>query len=352
MKMKKLAAMLLAGACALSVVGCGGGDKAAEKPADNKKQEQSLKGKELVMYVSFHEDTAKELSALFEKQTGCKVKFIRLPTGEAVARLVAEKASPKADVWLGGTVDAHEKMKAEGITTPYKSKVDSKLPDAYRDKDGFWKGTYIETLSIGVNEARFEKEFKSKGVAMPTQLADLLNPAFKGEIIMPDPAKSGTGSTFLSSVLQSMGDEKGWEFVKSLKGQVAQFTPSGFTPAQKAGAGEFLITVNFLSDQTKVSNSGQKLNRSVYKDAGWTLCGVSKLKGAAHDAEANAFIDFMMSKEAGDIMVKTTYGIACNPESKVPEGLKKLSELPLFKAYDFAKAGKTKDADVAKFKGL
>jgi len=337
--------MFLTGAALLGAAGCGGGEKKAE---DNK---QPLKGKELVMYVSFHEDTAKELSALFKKQTGCEVKFIRLPTGEAVARLVAEKASPKADVWLGGTVDAHEKMKAEGITTPYKSQADAKLPAEYRDKDGFWKGTYIETLSIGVNEARYEKEFKGKA-PMPEKLEDLLNPVFKGEIIMPDPAKSGTGSTFLSSVLQSMGDQKGWEFVKALKGQVAQFTPSGFTPAQKAGAGEFLITVNFLSDQTKVSNSGQKLHRTVYNNAGWTLCGISKLKGAAHDAEANAFIDFMMSKEAGDIMVKTTYGIACNPESKVPEGLKKLSELPLFKAYSFQKAGQTKDADVAKFKGL
>ena len=187
---------------------------------------------------------------------------------------------------------------------------------------------------------------------MPEKLEDLLNPAFKGEIIMPDPAKSGTGSTFLTAIVQNMGEEKGLAYLKELKGNVAQLTPSGFTPAQKCGAGEFLITVNFLSDQMNVSNRGQKIHSTVYPDAGWTLCGISKLKGAAHDAEANAFIDYMMSKEAGDIMVKTTNGIACNPQSAAPAGAKPLSELPLYQGYDFAKAGKEKDALTAKFAAL
>ena len=183
-------------------------------------------------------------------------------------------------------------------------------------------------------------------------LQDLLNPEFKGEIIMPDPAKSGTGYTFVSSLVQSMGEEKALAYLKQLKGSVAQLTPSGFTPAQKCGAGEFLITVNFLSDQTLVNNKGQKLHRTVFKDAGWSLCGVSKLKGGAHSAEADAFIDFMLSKEAGDILVKTTNGIACNPKSAVPEGLKPLNELPLFDKYDFAQAGKVKDELLAKFAAL
>lgn len=348
MRFKKIAAAALAGACLLGTLGCGGGGGEKAK-ADDK---APLKGKELVMYVSFHEDTAKELAKQFEEKTGCQVKFIRLPTGEAVARLIAEKDAPKADLWLGGTIDAHEKMKAEGITTPYKSPEEKNLPEKYVDKDGYWKGTYLETLAIGVNEQRFAKEFKDKGIAMPEKLEDLLNPAFKGEIIMPDPAKSGTGSTFLTAIVQNMGEEKGFAYLKALKENVAQLTPSGFTPAQKCGAGEFLITVNFLSDQMNVSNKGQKIHSTVYPDAGWTLCGISKLKGAAHDAEANAFIDYMMSKEAGDIMVRTTNGIACNPQSAAPAGTKPLSGLPLYQGYDFAKAGKEKDALTAKFAAL
>lgn len=78
MKWKALAACTLAG-LALIAAGCGGGDKAAAGGA--KAGGQDLKGKKLVMYVSFHEDTAKELADLFKKQTGADVSFIRLPTG-------------------------------------------------------------------------------------------------------------------------------------------------------------------------------------------------------------------------------------------------------------------------------
>lgn len=346
MKWKALAACTLAG-LALIAAGCGGGDKAAA--GGPKAGGQDLKGKKLVMYVSFHEDTAKELADLFKKQTGADVSFIRLPTGEALARITAEKDAPKADIWLGGTADAHAKAAADGLLEAYKSKNAKMIMPEYQDKDGFWYGTYLEVLAIGYNEKRFNEEFKPKGVATPTTLQDLLKPEFKGEIIMPDPRKSGTGNTFISSVLQNMGEEKGWEYLKALKPQIAQFTPSGFTPGQKAGAGEYLITVNFISDQNLVSAKGQKLVSTIYDQAGWTVCPVGKIKNKANEDVAKAFIDFVLTKEAGDILVKTTNGIACNPEVAPPQGMKPLKELPLFKTYDLVKAGADKQKNCDTF---
>ena len=166
---------------------------------------------------------------------------------------------------------------------------------------------------------------------------------------MPDPRKSGTGNTFISSVLQSMGEEKGWTYLKALKGQVAQFTPSGFTPAQKTGAGEYLICVNFVSDQNLVSAKGQKIHSTIYNNSGWTVCPVGLIKGAADADVAKAFIDFVLTKEAGEIMVKSTHGIACNPDVAPPEGMKPLKELPLFKEYDLIKAGADKQKNCDEF---
>lgn len=342
MNWKAMAACALAG-MALVTAGCGGSsDKAASGSAQN------LKGKKLVMYVSFHEDTAKELADLFKKKTGAEVSFIRLPTGEALARLQAEKDAPKADIWLGGTADAHAKAAAEGLLEAYKSPSAKMILPEYQDKDGYWYGTYLEVMSIGYNEKRFKEEFEPKGVKAPVTLEDLLRPEFKGEIIMPDPRKSGTGNTFISAVLQSMGEEKGWAYLKALKGQVAQFTPSGFTPGQKAGAGEYLIALNFISDQILVSNKGQKLHSTIYNDAGWTVCPVGKIKNKANDDVAKAFIDFVLTKEAGEILVKTANGVACNPEVAPPKGMKPLKDIPLFHKYDLVKAGndKQKNTDI------
>ena len=266
--------------------------------------------------------------------------------------MTAEKASPKADVWLGGTSDAHALMKTKGITEAYISKNEAMIPAAYQDKEHFWHGLYLETLAIGYNQARYEKEFKTQGVKAPTTLEDLLIPEYKGEIITPDPRKSGTGFTFLSSVVQSMGEEKAWDFLKKFKEQVAQFTPSGFTPARKAGSGEYLITVNFVADQNLISNKGQKLVSTIYNTAGWSVVPVSKLNNKEHEDVANAFIDYCLTKDAGEIISKTTNAIACNPEVKPPAGQKALKDLPLFKDYDFVKAGAMKQELCDKFFNL
>lgn len=339
-----LTAAVLAGTVALEA-GCGGSSDTKSEGGQN------LKGKKLVMYVSFHEDTAKELADQFKQKTGADVSFIRLPTGEALARITAEKDSPKADIWLGGTSDAHAKAKADGLTEAYKSPNAKMIKPEYQDKDGYWYGTYLEIMSIGYNEARFKQEFEPKGIKAPETLEDLLNPAFKGEIIAPDPRKSGTGLTFISSVLQSQGEEKGWDYLLKLKDQVAQFTPSGFAPAQKTGAGEYLIALNFISDQMLVSQKGQKIHSTIYKDAGWTLCPVSIIKNSADKEVAQAFVDYCLTKEAGEILVRTTNGVACNPDVAPPKGQKPLTELPLYNAYDMEKAGADKDANCAKFFG-
>lgn len=60
-------------------------------------------------------------------------------------------------------------------------------------------------------------------------------------------------------------------------------------------------------------------------------------------------IDFVLTKEAGEIMVKSTHGIACNPDVAPPEGMKPLKELPLFKEYDLIKAGADKQKNCDEF---
>lgn len=269
--------------------------------------------------------------------------MMHIDMGKVISTLMAHGFT------LGGTADAHAKAAADGLLEAYKSPNAGMILPEYQDKDGYWYGTYLEVMSIGYNEKRFKEEFEPKGVKAPETLEDLLKPEFKGEIIMPDPRKSGTGNTFISSVLQQKGPEKGWAYLKALKPQVAQFTPSGFTPGQKTGAGEYLVCLNFISDQTLVSAKGQKIHSTIYDQAGWTTCPVGKIKNHANDEAAKAFIDFVLTKEAGDILVKTTHGVACNPDVAPPEGMKPLKELPLFKEYDLIKAGADKQKNCDEF---
>ncbi|MBE6907788.1 MAG: ABC transporter substrate-binding protein [Ruminococcaceae bacterium] len=305
----------------------------------------ALSGMHLNILGSYHEDMVRRLAEMFETESGCTVSYLRIPTGEGVAKLTAEKDNPTFNVYIGGTVDAHESLKYQGILAAYHSPVENELPVEYIDPDGVWKAQYIETLSIGVNTERWEKEYP--GEKIPTTLQDLLNPALRGEIITPDPSTSGTGYTFISSVLQLMGTEEGWKYIRAFNEQVGQYTISGYTAAEKAGLGEYLICVNFLADQLIVNISGYPLKSTVYEGAGWSICPVSVVSGSEKNIAAQKFIDFCISKRALDALVELANCVAVRNDCIAPQDGNRLSELNVNHNYSLIKAAADK-ADILK----
>ena len=69
------------------------------------------------------------VKAEFPKATGLQVDFVRLSSGEALARLRAERQNPSFDVWFGGTGDPHLQAAEEGLTVEYKSPKLAELHD-------------------------------------------------------------------------------------------------------------------------------------------------------------------------------------------------------------------------------
>lgn len=324
-------------------------DSKAESTADGG-EKVDISGKTVDVLIAYHEDVAKRQAEEFEKLTGCKVNFLRMPTGEAITKIVSEADNPTVTLLAGGTVDGHQQLKEQGLlTNGYTSYNEEYIPEAYADPEGYFKTLYIETVSIGVNTERWEEEFADSGLEMPTTLEELLDPAFKGEIIMPDPTTSGTGYTIISSILDSMGEDEGWKYLEALNEQIGQYTSSGYTPAEKTGLGEYLICVNFLADQLIVSNAGYPLHSTVFEGAGWCTVPVSILNGFEDDPCVQQFIDFLLSKEGMDILVELAPVVAVRNDVILPEGGSKLEDLPLNLEYNATEAGKLKADNVAKF---
>ena len=114
---KKAAAFAAMAALTVSFAGCGGGDK----KADDKKAAPKGNDKELVMYMGIVEQAAKVVASEFEKDTGIKVKFVRMSGGETLSRIRAEKNNPQASLWYGGSADSFIMAKKEGLLEAYKS---------------------------------------------------------------------------------------------------------------------------------------------------------------------------------------------------------------------------------------
>ncbi|MCY6372776.1 ABC transporter substrate-binding protein [Clostridium ganghwense] len=340
MRIKKLLYIFLVSLVMVFFTSCG---DSKTKVIYKKDGYPDLKGRNLVVYVASREDVGKLLLEMFKEKTGCTYEYMRMPTEEAVARVRVEKDYPKADIFMGGTCDAHTVMKDEQLSEQYKSENAKNILEPYKDKDGYWTGFELEPLSIAINKERWEKEFKPRGIKVPTEYEDLLNPIYKGEIVMPDPKTSGTAYTIVASLVQSMGTDKAIEYLKGLKSNVGQFTVNGYTPCQKVGTGEYLIGINFLGDQLMMKKSGFDMITNVPKNAGWTIDAISKIKKGPNEDIANLFIDFCLSEEGANALKNISMGFPTREDIDMSYKAKTLSDLEIYKEYDFYKAGKEKE---------
>ena len=89
-------------------------------------------------YSIWPENWARPMFEEFEKATGIKVNFVRFSSGEALARVIAEKNNPRVDVLFGGPVETHAAGIKEGIFESYKSPSFDKLAPRFRHPDGQW----------------------------------------------------------------------------------------------------------------------------------------------------------------------------------------------------------------------
>ena len=243
-KTKAVCAASLASLMLLAIAGCGGGG--GDKKADS--------GKKLTMYWGALEDFMVADINAFQKETGIKVEGVRMSSGETIGRIKAEKANPKASLWFGGPADGQIQAKADGLLEKYVSPNAAKIPDQFKDKDGYWTGVYVGYLGFASNA----KLLKEKGVEAPKSWADLLKPEFKGQIVTANPGSSGTAYTMLATLVQLKGEKDGLAYMKALHKQIKNYQKSGTAPARLAGQGECMVGISFLHDAIKYREEGMK----------------------------------------------------------------------------------------------
>ncbi|HSB68749.1 MAG TPA: extracellular solute-binding protein [Candidatus Methylomirabilis sp.] len=181
-----------------------------------------------------------ELARILSENTETQVKILGLSGGELWARVQAEKPNIGADVLFGFGPGPAILGKREGLWAPY--------PDApawrdihtrYKDKDGTWYDVGTSSFVLVGNKDLLNK----KGYKLPESWFDLLDPKWKGEVVMPSPVTSGTAFMINATFLQLLGWEKGWEFLEKLDKNVAQYTKSGNTPLESVGRGEYMLGI-------------------------------------------------------------------------------------------------------------
>lgn len=286
---------------------------------------------EVTVYCSILEEQCREGASMFEKSTGIKVAMIRKSTGEVYAQVKAEAGNPRGDVWWGGPGEPHLQAAEEGLLDEYKS---PKLPELldwaqrHAEQSKFrTNGIYLGALGIGYNTELLKK----RGIAAPKCWADLLDPKLRDEVQIADPNSSGTAYVFLATTVQRLGEEKGFEYLKTLHRNINQYTKSGIAPVKATALGETTVGIAFIHDMLTQKLQGAPIETvAPCEGTGYETGSVSIIKGGRNPEAARRFVDFTLSPEAQNINAKLKINsIPSNRNSALSPDAPKFSEMKL-----------------------
>jgi iron(III) transport system substrate-binding protein len=298
--------------------------------------------KVLTMYVAY--GGPEKIAKAFEDATGIKVKFLTMSSGEVLTRLRAEKANPMSDIWFGGGSDAFIQAKKEKLTQSYISPNAERVQLAFRDPEGYWTGVSLVVVGFDVNTDRLSQ----RKLKVPTSWADLAAPDYRDEVLASNPNTSGTAYTTVSGILQIMGEEKGWEFLDKIYGNIPFLTKSGSAPGKKALAGEFSVGIAPDPHNLELRNPDAPLQAIFPSDGvlAWPS-PVAMIAGAKHPGNAQQFIDWCLTAEGQKILMQASPRVPTTDVAVLP-GVPSLADLNLI-PYDHLKWGAERERVVKLF---
>jgi len=270
----------------------------------------------LTVYTALETDQIKAYENGFNKANpNIELKWVRDSTGVITAKLLAEKASPQADVVMGVAASSLALLESNGMLEPYAPINLDAIMVTYRDKKNppAWWGMDVWGATVCFNTVEAQK----KNIPKPETWKDLTKPVYKGQIVMPNPASSGTGYFDVVAWLTLWGDDNGkgggWKYMDALHENIAQYTHSGSKPCNMAAAGEYVLGISFEYRANTNKAKGAPIDLVFPKEGlGWDLEAFGIMKGTKKLDAAKKLADWASSKDAMKLYGKN-FAITAQP---------------------------------------
>ncbi|EGV09135.1 ABC transporter, solute-binding protein [Parvimonas sp. oral taxon 393 str. F0440] len=289
MKKSRILSLIVAG---LVLVGCQAKKTEDKKEGTKVETTKNFEGKTLNVVAT--SEKYKKLFDKFSEETKAKVEFLSMSSGQVIAKIKAEGGKPSADVWFGGGIDAFMKAKTDGLLEMYKPEGFDKIKEGFKDNEGYWISKGVTVVGFLVNN----KILQEKGLPVPKTWAEIVDPKYKDEIIMANPAVSGTSFANVKGLIDLYGEEKAWDYFKKLNDNVKFYGKRGKDPQEKTVAGEFGIGIIPI-DKSSFDVAEKNNLTAIYPEDGlcWVPEGVAIFKNSPNLEVAKAFEDFILRPE-------------------------------------------------------
>ncbi len=305
----------------------------------------SAQAQSVNVYCSVQIEWCQAIATNFQRDTGIKVNMTQKGSGEMLAQIRAEAQNPRGDVWFGGTGDPHLAAAEENLTVENESKNITDLTAWAQGQYAASKkravGVYAGAVGFGINTELLAR----KNVPQPQSWADLLKPGYKGEIQVANPNSSGTAYVIIATLVQIMGEDKAFDYMKQLHPNINAYARSGTGPIKAVARGETGISLSFVHDAVTEKNAGFPVTYVTPSEGtGFEIGSMSIIKGSRNLAQAKAFYDWALTPDAQKLGfdVGKQLQTPSNKKTPVPPGAPDLNTIKLI-SYDFAKYGQASE---------
>jgi iron(III) transport system substrate-binding protein len=283
----------------------------------------------VVWYTSTPIEQAQKIAALFKQQHGIEVELFRSGGSAILSRFQQEMTAGRAaaDVITHSDPSAANALGKKGFTIPFKPKNFDKIPDAAKAADGMYVGQRLNMMT------HYLRSDKVAAADEPKTWGDLVNPKYKGKLVMTDPSFT----SLQVSVVGTMSKLRGWDYYQKLRLNDVMIVQGNQQVSDMLKRGERMIAVGALdSYAADLKKEGHPI-KTLYPTDGIFIIPspTSVVKNSPHPNAARLFAEFMIGDDAQKIF-PADGGYSARIDIAAPQGspdLKSLKILPVDEDY-------------------
>jgi iron(III) transport system substrate-binding protein len=279
----------------------------------------------LIVYSTLEVEHIAKFKEAFEADNpDIEISWGRDSTGIITAKLLAEKDNQRGDAVWGLAATSMMLLAKEGVLEPYAPANLAAIKSNFRDPRNppYWVGMEAWAAALCFNTIEAGK----LRLRTPQSWFDLLDPVYKGRIVMPHPASSGTGYFHIAAWIQMWGEEKAWAFMDRLHDNIAVYLHSGSTPCRLASTGEYVVGISYELAGANAKQTGAPVDVLLMKEGGgWDMDAAGLLKGTRNREAAQRLLDWAASRKANQLYSQFVSQVAIDGISSsrpfYPEGV-------------------------------
>jgi iron(III) transport system substrate-binding protein len=301
LKLSFTGATLLAITLALAACGSSSSSSSSTAPVGGTTSATALAGQTITLYNGQHEQTTAKLVTAFEKHTGVKVK-VRSDDEVALGnQIIQEGSNSPADVFYTENTPVLEHLREQSLLAPVQASTLAAIPSRYDSTHGVWVGVSGRISALVYNTAQVS------AASLPSSILELSAPKWKGKLgIAPSETDFQPLITAITKLDGAAAAEKWLAGVKSN----SKTYPDNETVVAQVNNGESAVgLINHyywyrLRDEVGKSGLHSALHYYAAGDPGDLLdvSGAAVLKSSSHQAAAQAFLAFLVSKQGQEVI--------------------------------------------------